>query len=135
MKCYSELLLLPTLEQRYYYLRQSKKPYERTFGDNRYLNQMFYASTEWQSIRRQIIIRDKGCDLALDGYPVGDRGYVHHINPITIDELEHGDDCLFDPENLILCSFKTHNAIHFGEFCQVPHDPITRVPGDTCLWR
>lgn len=135
MGCYSELMLLLTLEERFRYLKRSQTIGERSFGGDRYLNQAFYSSQEWRNIRHGIIIRDNGCDLAVDGYPVGDRGYIHHINPITVDQLTHGDVCLFDPENLILCSFKTHNAIHFGGAESIDSAPIERRPGDTCPWR
>lgn len=135
MRCYSELILVPTLEERYNYLRIAQHVSESTFGGNRYLNQRFYSSTEWKNIRPHIIVRDNGCDLGVDGYPVGDRGYIHHINPITIDQLIRGDDCIFDPENLILCSFNTHNAIHYGSFELIRSVPIERRPNDTCPWK
>lgn len=122
------------MEERFQYLKQAQNIGEPSFGGNRYLNQAFYLSREWKLIRHNIIVRDNGCDLAMPGYPVL-KGYVHHINPITIDELTHGDDCLFDPENLILCSFKTHNAIHFGSGANPNKDLIIRRPGDTCPWR
>lgn len=135
MKCYSELILLPTLQERIHYLRRCQKLGDRTFGGDRYLNQAFYRSTEWKNIRHSIVIRDNGCDLGVDGYPVGDRGFIHHINPITLEHLIHGDDCLFDPENLILCSFKTHNLIHYGAEASIPQPIVERRPGDTCPWR
>lgn len=135
MACYSELIILPTLEERFRYLRRCQKVGDRTFGGDRYLNQAFYKSTEWRNIRHRIIVRDNGCDLGVDGFPVGDRGYIHHINPITLDQLSNRDDCLFDPENLILCSFKTHNAIHYGGEDSLPKIPIERRPNDTCPWR
>lgn len=135
MRCYSELMLLPTLQERIKYLQRCQKPGDRTFGGDRYVNQAFYHSTEWKNIRHSIIIRDNGYDLAVYGYPVGDRGYIHHINPITIDQLTHGDSSLFDPENLILCSFKTHNAIHYGNSSSIPQPIVERRPGDTCPWR
>lgn len=134
-RCYSELIRLPTIQERLKYLQCSQKVSARTFGGDRYLNQSFYSSYEWKSIRYKIIIRDNGCDLAVNGYPVGDHGYIHHINPITIDQLTHGDESLFDPENLILCSFKTHNAIHYGGKDSIPQPLIERKPGDTCPWR
>lgn len=135
MGCYSELILLPTIEERFRYLRRSQHVGEQTFGPDRYLNQHFYHSKEWRDIRHHIIVRDSGCDLGVDGYPVGDKGYVHHINPLTLTQLVGGSDVLFDPENLILCSFKTHNAIHYGGEESLPFTPIERRPGDTCPWR
>lgn len=135
MKCYSELMLLPTLEERIRYLQRCQKLGDRTFGGDRYLNQAFYHSYEWKQVRHSIIVRDNGCDLAVDGYPVGGRGYIHHINPITVDQLTHGNDALFDPENLILCSHKTHNTIHYGNENSIPKPIIERRPGDTCPWR
>lgn len=135
MKCYSELILLPTIDERFQYLRQSQTIGERTFGGDRYFNQAFYRSREWKFIRHKIIVRDGGNDLAVEGYPVGDRGYIHHINPMTIDQLTSGDDAIFDPENLILCSFSTHNAIHYGASTSLHKDLITRSPGDTCPWK
>lgn len=134
MACYSELVLLPTIEERLKYLQRNQKIGDRTFGGDRYLNQAFYSSLEWRNIRHSIIVRDNGCDLGVDGYPVGNRGYIHHINPITIDQLTHGDDCLFDPENLILCSFNTHNAIHYGQSSDIYSKITERHPGDTCPW-
>lgn len=135
MGCYKELALLSTLEERFLYLKRMQKIGDRTFGGDRYLNQAFYSSLEWRNVRHSIIIRDNGCDLGVDGYPVGDRGYIHHINPITIDQLIHGEDYLLDPDNLILCSFKTHNAIHFGGKEARPTAIIERYPNDICPWR
>lgn len=135
MKCYSELILLPTIEERYQYLRRCQKPGDRTFGGDRYINQRFYKSMEWRNFRHSIVVRDGGCDLAMEGYPVGNKGFIHHINPITIDQLSQGNDCLLDPENVILCSFYTHNAIHYGVDRLLHKDLIERKPGDTCPWR
>lgn len=135
MACYSELSLLQTIEERLKYLQRNQKIGDRTFGGDRYLNQAFYSSLEWRNIRHSIVVRDNGCDLGVDGYPVGNRGYIHHINPITVDQLTHGDDCLFDPENLILCSFNTHNAIHYGSSPNIYSKLTERRPNDTCPWK
>lgn len=135
MGCYSELILLSTIEERLKYLQRNQKIGDRTFGGDRYLNQAFYTSLEWRNVRHSIVVRDNGCDLGIDGYPVLERGYIHHINPITLDQIKHGDDCLFDPENLILCSFKTHNAIHYGSSQNIYSKVTERRPGDTCPWR
>lgn len=130
---YRELLLLPTIEERISYLQRRQKVGNRTFGGDRYFNQAFYKSREWKLIRNQIIIRDGGWDLAVKGYPVGDRGYIHHIEPITIDQLRHGDPALFNPDNLVLCSHETHNAIHYGTSVS-SKTFVERRPGDTKLW-
>lgn len=135
MRCYSELIRIPTFEDRLKYLMTAQHPGDRTFGGDRYLNQQFYQSREWKSIRHKIAVRDNGFDLAFDGYPVGATGVIHHINPISIDNLTHSDDCLFDPENLILCSLRTHNAIHYGNESSIPTPIVERRPGDTCPWR
>lgn len=130
---YRELLLLPTIEERIRYLQRRQRVGEQTFGGDRYFNQAFYKSKEWKLIRNQIIVRDGGWDLAVEGYPVGDRGYIHHIEPITMNQLRHGDSALFDPENLILCSHETHNAIHYGTNV-AQKSFVERRPGDTKLW-
>lgn len=130
---YRELLLLPTIEERISYLQRHQRVADRTFGGDRYFNQAFYKSRGWKLIRNQIIIRDGGWDLAVEGYPVGDRGYIHHIEPITIDQLRHGDSTLFNPDNLVLCSHETHNAIHYGASVS-PKTFVERRPGDTKLW-
>lgn len=135
MKSYSELLTLPTLEERVKYLTTGNIVGERTFGSNRYLNQGLYRSREWKQFRDWVIVRDEGNDLALDGYPVVYKGIVHHINPLTADQIIHGDSTIFDPENVVLCSFNTHNAIHFGAFDLISKDPIVRRPNDTCPWK
>lgn len=135
MRCYSELIRLPTIEERYRYLRIAQGVGAKTFGADRYINQAFYRSNEWRTFRNSIIVRDNGCDLAVDGYPVGQRGYIHHINPITLDDLSNGADCLMDPENVILCSFNTHNAIHYGNEDSLPKPIVERRPNDTCPWR
>ncbi len=106
-----------------------------TFGYDRIFNQHFYHSSEWRRIRNVIILRDNGCDLGIPGYEIGDRIYIHHINPITKEDVESMSDRLFDPDNLICVSFDTHNAIHFGTERTLPKIPIERAPGDTCPWR
>lgn len=130
---YRELLLLPTIEERLSYLQRRQTIGDRTFGGDRYFNQAFYKSKEWRLVRNQIILRDGGWDLAVEGHPVGDRGYIHHIEPITMEQLRHGDRALFDPDNLILCSHETHNAIHYGTTA-ASKDLIERRPGDTKPW-
>ena len=135
MRSYRELVLLPTIEERFKYLQIAQNVGVETFGFSRYLNQRLYSSTEWRNLRHQIVIRDGGWDLAMEGYPCGNRGTIHHINPITLDQLNRGDDCIFDPDNLILCSWKTHQAIHYGTLERIITKPIERRPGDTCPWR
>lgn len=134
-RCYSELIQLNTFAERLRYLQTSQIIGDRTFGGDRYLNQRFYKSVEWKNIRHKIVLRDNGCDLAMDGYPVGDRGYIHHINPITPDQLIHNDESLFLFENLILCSYKTHQAIHYGNEDSIPEPIVERRPYDTCPWK
>lgn len=134
-KSYSELSRLSTFEERYQYLKLHGVVGEDTFGYNRVFNQYFYHSPEWRRTRREVILRDNGCDLGLSGYDINGRIYVHHINPVTLEDVETLSDRLFDPENLICVSFDTHNAIHYGDERGLPKSPIERVPGDTCPWR
>jgi hypothetical protein len=135
-KCYSELVKLKTLIERYEYLRTFSKIGEETFGGSRYLNQYLYTKSDlWKSVRRKVILRDNGRDLGLDDYIIQGRIIVHHINPLTKEQLLNFDECIFDMENLISCSHNTHNAIHYGDKSLLPQDPIERRPFDTCPWR
>lgn len=135
-KCYSELIKLPTLVERYEYLRTYSKIGEETFGGQRMLNQYLYTTNPlWKSVRRKVIIRDNGRDLGLDDYIIQGRIIVHHINPLTKEQILNFDPCIFDEENLISCSHNTHNAIHYGDKSLLPQDPIERRPFDTCPWR
>ena len=135
-KCYSELKTLKTFEERYEYLKISGAVGDETFGYERYLNQQFYKSKEWRSIRNNIIIRDNGCDLGIDGYEIYDKIIIHHINPICIDDvLDFKKDILLDPENLICTSDDTHKAIHYGNNYLLKKMPIIRTPNDTCPWK
>ena len=132
---YSDLITLPTFTERYRYLKQSGIVAEETFGGHRYLNQAYYKSPEWRRVRNEVIIRDKGCDLGVEGYEIADRIYVHHINPITEDDILDRSPALFDPENLICVSFNTHQAIHYGDESLLPIISFNeRTPGDTKLW-
>ena len=132
---YSDLITLPTFKERYLYLKQAGVVGEETFGSHRYLNQAYYTSPEWRSIRNQVIIRDNGCDLGVEGYEIADRIYVHHINPITEEDILDRSPALFDPENLICVSFNTHQAIHYGDESLLPIISFNeRTPGDTKLW-
>lgn len=134
-RSYSELLQFKTFEERYQYLRLVGEVGNPTFGYDRYFNQLFYHSSEWRRTRNQIILRDNGCDLSMPDYEIHGRIYIHHINPITKQDVEEFSDNLFDPENLVCVTFDTHNAIHYGDERTLPKIPIERVPGDTCPWR
>ena len=133
-RSYSELIRLPTFEERFDYLKFSAKIGEATFGFERYLNQIFYTSKEWRKFRRDIIIRDNGCDMAMEDYDIYGRIEVHHINPITVKMIENNDPLLMDPENVVCVSPNTHKAIHYGDKDLLPKGPIERKPNDMCPW-
>lgn len=135
IRTYSELILLPTFEERYRYLRLQGKVGEATFGFDRYLNQMLYRSQRWKSVRDYVIIRDNGCDLGIAGREIHGPILVHHMNPLTIYDIEHETDYLLDPEFLISTILTTHNAIHYGDESLLLLDPIERSRNDTCPWR
>ena len=135
MRCYSELILLPTLEERYEYLRLNGQVGEELFGYARYLNQEFYHGDEWYNVREQVIIRDGGYDLGVPGWKIHGRIYVHHMNPITLEQLRDNDPILLDPEYLISCSYNTHQAITWGNKTLLPQLLVVRRPGDTCPWK
>lgn len=132
---YSELREFDTLEERYDYLKLRGVVGEPTFGTERWLNQQFYTSRDWRAIRREVIIRDDGCDLGIPGFEIFDRPYIHHINPMTVGDIVNGDPSILDPEFLITVSLRTHNAIHYGDESQLPRPFVERTPGDTTLWR
>lgn len=134
IKCYTELRRLKSFEERYRYLRLSANVGDNTFGYDRYLNQMLYASKKWLNIRDGIIIRDLGCDLGIEDYEIHGKIIVHHMNPITIEDIELDRDEVFDPEFLICTTHDTHNAIHFGNESLLPRLPIIRRRNDTCPW-
>lgn len=136
-KSYSELITIPTFEGRYEYLKLTGAVGESTFGSHRYLNQLLYKMPEWRDARRKVIVRDGAFDLAHPDYEMGERQsvYVHHINPITIDDILERRQCVLDPNNLIVCSFDTHQAIHYGSAELLPKLPVSRSPNDTCPWR
>lgn len=135
-KCYSELITLPTFEERYRYLRIGGEIGIDTFGLERVFNQQFYRSKEWRDCRRLITVRDNGCDMALPEHDIFDRPMVHHINPISLVDLRNHSEKLFDPENLILVSHRTHNAIHYGSYDQIREtEYIERQQFDTCPWK
>ena len=135
IKTYSELMTLKTFEERYRYLRIKGEVGVETFGCDRYLNQVFYSSDEWKRFRRNIIIRDMGCDLGIEDREIGGLIIVHHINPITIDDVAQRRKCLMDPENVICVSFITHQAIHYGDDSLLIQGPIGRRMNDTCPWK
>lgn len=135
MRTYSELILLPTYKERYEYLRLDGSVGVDTFGFDRYLNQVFYRSKEWKRIRDEVIVRDNGCDLAMPGYEIYGRVLIHHLNPISPQDILDRSDLLLDPEYLICVTHQTHNAIHYGDENQIITGPIIRRPGDTCPWK
>lgn len=132
---YSELIKIPTYEERFEYLKLNGVVSELTFGHNRYLNQDFYHSREWQDFRRRIIIRDDGCDLAHPDHKIYCRIVIHHLNPITVEDIVEGNPVVFDPENAVCTIHKTHNAIHYGDSSQIDRDILERTPNDTCPWK
>lgn len=136
IKCYSELIKIPTFEGRFEYLKLDGIVGEETFGYDRYLNQKFYTSYEYRKFRRDIIVRDMGCDLGVDGYPINGLIILHHINPISPDDIiRRNVKILLDPENAICVGLRTHNAIHYGDSSLLITAPIERKPNDTCPWR
>lgn len=135
LKSYRNLILLPTILDRFEYLRIKANVGDPTFGFDRFINQDFYQSREWRQVRMKVIARDEGCDLGMPDYPIGGKVIIHHINPITAEDIENSSDLLFDLDNLICVSESTHNAIHFGDETLLPAEPIIRRPDDTCPWR
>ena len=135
IRTYSELIQLPTFDERFNYLRLDGVVGKDTFGFDRYLNQQFYRSSEWKRIRNKVIVRDNGCDLGIDEYEIHGRILIHHMNPISIEDLQHVSDLLMNPEYLICVSHRTHNAIHYGDENLIVSAPIERSQNDTCPWR
>jgi hypothetical protein len=131
---YSELRRLETFEDRFEYLSLSGEVGRATFGFDRWMNQRFYQSHEWQQARDFVIVRDNGCDLGIPGYEIHFRLLVHHMNPVTQEDLRNGEDWIIDPEYLITTTHRTHNAIHYGDDSLLPRAPVARKPGDTKLW-
>lgn len=125
---------IDSFEARYDYLALSAGVGIPTFGFDRHLNQRFYTSRQWRDLRSYVIVRDNGCDLGVPGYEIHDRVYIHHMNPITVEDLTHGNDDVFDPEFLITTTHRTHNAIHYGDESLLPKEFIPRRPNDTKLW-
>lgn len=136
IKRYSELIQLPTFEERYKYLRLGGKVGEETFGFDRYLNQIFYKSREWLALRDKIILRDHGCDLGISGREVFKRIIIHHMNPLTKEDILNRSDFLLNPEFLISTSRRTHEAIHYSDNSILTPDILPeRFANDTCPWR
>lgn len=135
IRTYSELITLPTYEERFKYLQLNGQVGKDTFGFDRYLNQNFYRSQEWKRLRDQIILRDNGCDLGVEGYEIHGRIIIHHMNPITIKDIADATEYLLNPEYLISTVHNTHNAIHYGDINQLCLGPIERKANDTCPWK
>lgn len=135
IRTYSELTTLPTFIERFEYLKLGGLVGQETFGFDRYLNQTLYRSAEWKRFRRDMIIRDMGCDLAHEDYEIVGKVLLHHINPITIEDVLNRHYCIFDPDNVICTSLNTHNAIHYGDSSLLVTEPIIRTKNDTCPWR
>ena len=134
-RSYSEAMTYDTFLERFKYLKLEGRVGNETFGYDRYLNQILYKDKEWRRIRRDIIIRDDGCDLGIPGRQIHGDVYVHHIDPITVDDVLNRSRKVFDPENLICTSLLTHNAIHYSDESILPLDPVERRPNDTCPWK
>ncbi|MCD8119739.1 MAG: hypothetical protein LUE29_09740 [Lachnospiraceae bacterium] len=135
IRTYSELIALPTFEERYRYLKLDGTVGQETFGFDRYMNQQFYQSQEWRSIRDAVIIRDNACDLALPGYDIFGKVLIHHMNPISMDDIKRRSEFLLNPEYLICVTHRTHQAIHYGDENLLSKEPVERTKNDTCPWR
>lgn len=135
LRTYSELKQLKTFEERYEYLKLDGQVGADTFGFDRYLNQVFYKSPEWRSVRNEVIVRDNGCDLGIEGREIHTKILVHHMNPISKEDILERSDILLNPEYLITTVKRTHDAIHYGDSNTLIKDPIERSANDTCPWR
>ncbi len=133
-RSYHGLRRLATFEDRFDYLELRGQVGEATFGFDRWMNQQFYTSWEWKSVRQHVIVRDHGCDLGISGYEIETQLLIHHVNPLTSDDIKHGEEWILDPEFLITTSRRTHNAIHYGDRSLLPKPHVSRAPGDTRLW-
>lgn len=135
-RTYQELLTIPTFEERFEYLKLEGSVGVDTFGYDRYLNQILYRSSEWRKFRNEIIVRDNGCDLAFPGFEIyGQKILIHHINPITVEDVVHRSSKVFDSNNVITTVLNTHNAIHYGDADLLTTGPVERTPNDTCPWK
>lgn len=134
-RTYSELIRIPSFEERFEYLSIGARVGERTFGSRRFFNQEFYRSQQWRSLRSYLIVRDQACDIAHPDWPIPDRIVIHHLNPIREENFDIANPALTDPENLVCVSYRTHNAIHYGDAGQLPKPIAERRPNDTCPWK
>ena len=134
IRTYSELRRFATIEERFRYLSLRGSVGEETFGFERWMNQAFYRSTEWRQIRNHVIVRDNGCDLGVEEFVIHDRIIIHHMNPMTVDDIREGNADILNPEFLISTSHRSHNAIHYGDEGLLPQPFVERRPGDTKLW-
>lgn len=145
IRSYKELSRLETFEERFNYLKLNGRVGKETFGFDRVFNQAFYTSPKWRSIRNQIIVRDNGCDLGIEGYEINyvvvndkiirPRIFIHHMNPISLDDIENNTEFLMNPDYLITTTFATHQAIHYGDVSLLATSPIERRRNDTCPWK
>ena len=135
IRTYSKLITIPNFEERYNYLKLNGIVGKETFGQDRYLNQLLYRSSDWRSFRDRIIIRDNGCDLACEGFELQSRIIIHHIDPITVEDIINKHPKVFDPENVVSTSHNTHLAIHYGDKNLISIGPINRHKNDTCPWK
>ena len=135
MRTYSDLIQLPTYKERFEYLKLLGEVGKDTFGFDRYLNQNFYKSPIWRKIRNEVILRDNGCDLSHQDFPIAGKIIIHHMNPVDTDDIVYQREVLLNPDYLVCVSHATHNAIHYGDVELLPSDPIERKPNDTCPWR
>ena len=136
VKSYHEMMELDSYEDRFEYLKLNGAVGNSTFGSHRYLNQLLYKMPQWRSVRNHVIVRDSGCDLAHPDYQImAQPAYVHHINPITIEDIQNGNPLVFDPDNLVTTIFQTHQAIHYGDQNLIQKLPVERKPNDTCPWK
>lgn len=135
IRTYTELKQMPTFEERYEYLRLHGEVGKDTFGFDRIFNQQFYRSPEWKQAKTAVVVRDMGCDLGDKDHTIVGNIIVHHMNPITLKDIQEGSDFLFNPEYLISVSHATHNAIHYGDAELLPKPPVERTPNDTCPWK
>lgn len=135
IRTYSELITLPTFEERFKYLQLEGSVGKDTFGYDRYLNQLFYKTAEWKRLRRDLIIRDNGCDLGIEGHEIYGRIIIHHLNPITKDDIVSRTEYLLNPDFLICTTHNTHNAIHYGDESLLITSPVERSKNDTCPWK
>lgn len=131
---YSELIHYDSFDDRFEYLSLGGEVGRSTFGFDRYINQKFYQSREWKTARRNVIVRDNGCDLGVPGFEIHGGLVVHHMNPMSVDDIVHGETWILDPDFLICTSNDTHNAIHYGDSSLLPKEFVARTPGDTKLW-